>query len=134
MSIKDRITDLRNKMKKYDLDFYIISGSDPHLSEYLPEHWRTRNWISGFSGSAGTLVFSKEKAGLWTDGRYFIQAERELAGSGIDLFRMREPGVKEYKEWIRIEAENRARVGFNGKTVSAELAESWKKHFAEKEQ
>ncbi|MDP2114599.1 MAG: aminopeptidase P family N-terminal domain-containing protein, partial [Bacteroidota bacterium] len=80
--IRKRISDLRSKMQELSLDAYIVYGTDPHLSEYLPAHWQTRPFISGFTGSAGMVIISNEKAALWTDSRYFIQAEEELSGTG----------------------------------------------------
>ena len=70
-------------IRSYYVDAYIIPGSDPHMSEYTAAHWKKREFISGFTGSAGTVVILAEEAGLWTDSRYYIQAEEELAGSGI---------------------------------------------------
>ncbi len=79
--INERISELRKVMAEEGLDAYIISGSDPHQSEYTAERWTTRRWISGFTGSAGLVVVTADKAGLWTDSRYFLQAESELQGS-----------------------------------------------------
>ena len=80
MCINDRINALRVQMKQHGVDAYIISSSDPHQSEYVPERWSGRQWISGFTGSAGTVVVTTSHAGLWTDVRYFLQAEEQLAG------------------------------------------------------
>ena len=93
MSIASRVSALRKIMEERNIDAYIIPSADNHQSEYVGEHFKSRQFISGFKGSAGTVVITKEKAGLWTDGRYFIQAEKELSGSGIDLFKMGEEGV-----------------------------------------
>ena len=84
---------LRQHMKQSDISAYIITGSDPHGSEIPPARWRTREWISGFTGSAGTVVVTAERAGLWTDFRYWIQAREELRDSGIELFMEGEDGV-----------------------------------------
>ena len=78
MTIPEKLTALRKIMERESLDAYIISGTDPHNSEYLPAAWKQRQWISGFTGSAGTAVILMDKAGLWTDSRYFLQAEKEL--------------------------------------------------------
>jgi Xaa-Pro aminopeptidase len=75
------------EMLRRNLDAWYISGTDPHASEYLPEMWQTRKYISGFSGSYGVVVIAQEEAALWTDSRYFIQAEEQLKGSGIKLFK-----------------------------------------------
>jgi len=105
-------------MKKYGLDAYIVPSSDPHLSEYVADHWKARAWISGFTGSAGTFAATMEESGLWTDGRYFIQAERQLAGSEIELFKMGNQGVPSYTEWIAHKLKSGECVGFDGKTLS----------------
>ncbi|HZL09049.1 MAG TPA: aminopeptidase P family protein [Prolixibacteraceae bacterium] len=99
--IRKQINDLRSVMQKKGLDAYVIYGTDPHLSEYLPEHWQTRPFISGFTGSAGMVIISREKAALWTDSRYFLQAEEQLAGTGIELVKMRVPGHPEPAEWLK---------------------------------
>jgi len=99
--IKERLGALRSKMRETKLDAYIIYGTDPHLSEYLPAHWQTRRFISGFTGSAGMVIVTREKAALWTDSRYFLQAEAELSGTGIELVKMRTPGHPEPAEWLR---------------------------------
>ncbi len=91
-TINERITSLREVMKKEGIAAYIIPSSDAHLSEYTPEHWQGRTWISGFTGSAGTMLITLSHAALWTDGRYFLQAEEELQGTEIILMRM---GLKE---------------------------------------
>ena len=83
--INNRIALLREKMLSDNIDAYIIPSSDPHQSEYAPTHWQSREWISGFTGSAGTVVVTQKHAGLWTDSRYFIQAEEELSNSEIKL-------------------------------------------------
>lgn len=85
MDIRDRITSLRELMTIWGWEFAVISGTDPHNSEYTPKRWSQREFISGFTGSAGTVVVTAGHAGLWTDSRYYIQAVRELEGSGIEL-------------------------------------------------
>ena len=93
MSVTDRIAKLRKLMEERKMDAYIIPSADNHQSEYVGEHFKARAFISGFTGSAGTVIITKDDAGLWTDGRYFIQAEKQLEGSVIRLFRMAEPDV-----------------------------------------
>lgn len=100
MTIPEKLTALRKIMERESLDAYIISGTDPHNSEYLPEAWQQRKWISGFTGSYGTVVVTLKEAGLWTDTRYFIQAEKELAGSGINMHKLRVPDAVDYPEWL----------------------------------
>ncbi len=121
MNIKDRVEKLRQLMKENQMDAYIIPSFDAHQSEYVAEHWKSRQWISGFTGSAGTVVITLEDAGLWTDGRYYIQAEKQLAGSGIRLFRMVDPGVPFYSEWLAEVLNEGSIVGFDGNVFSTNL-------------
>ena len=116
--IRQRIKNLRLEMLKCDLDAYYISGTDPHMSEYLPERWKTREFISGFTGSAGIVVVTQEEAGLWTDSRYFIQAEEQLKGSGIKLFKQRVPNAVEPEVWLSNKLEAASKVGFDFRTIS----------------
>ena len=118
MEIRQRITALRREMSAHNLDAYVITTADPHQSEYPPEHWRHRAWISGFHGSAGTVVVTHEKAGLWTDSRYFLEAEHALAGSGIELFRLQEPGVPDYPDWLADVVSADGAVGCDGASLS----------------
>ncbi|MGH8212282.1 MAG: aminopeptidase P family N-terminal domain-containing protein, partial [Rhodanobacteraceae bacterium] len=99
-TVPDRLAALRAVMRERDIAYCIVPTADPHLSEYLPGHWRTREWLSGFTGSAGTLVVGSDFAGLWTDSRYFEQAARELAGSGIELMRLNVAHTSEHVEWL----------------------------------
>lgn len=89
-------------MQKHQLDAYLIYGTDPHLSEYLPDRFQTRSFISGFTGSAGMVIITQTKAALWTDSRYFLQAENEISGTGIELVKMRTPGFPEPAEWLQL--------------------------------
>ena len=84
-SVQQRLSALREAMKKHGVDAFVIPSADPHLSEYLPEHWQARRDFSGFTGSAGTLVVTADKAGVWTDSRYWEQAGQQLAPNGIEL-------------------------------------------------
>ncbi|MCU4157683.1 aminopeptidase P family protein [Carboxylicivirga sp. A043] len=131
MSTPDRLFKLRSHMATLGVDAYIIPSADPHLSEYPSEHWKFREWISGFTGSAGTVVVTNESAGLWTDSRYFLQAEEQLEDSGIDLFKMGEANVPDYKEWLSVHLNAGCVVGINGKTITIneyrELAKKLKK-------
>lgn len=110
-SISKRISDLRAKMQESELEAYIIYGTDPHLSEYLPEHWQTRPFISGFTGSAGMVIITGKNAALWTDSRYFLQAEEELSGTGIELVKMRTPGYPEPSDWLKSKLRRGDKVG-----------------------
>lgn len=127
MEIKERISKLRELMVQSNVDAYIVPSQDPHLSEYVGEHFKCRAWISGFTGSAGTAVFTKEKAGLWTDGRYYIQAEKQLKGTGIELFRAAEIGVPSYTQWLQSELKENNIVGFDGMVFSTSFAEKMEK-------
>ncbi|MBL8514887.1 MAG: aminopeptidase P family N-terminal domain-containing protein, partial [Betaproteobacteria bacterium] len=95
-----RIADLRAAMHRHDFDALLIPSSDPHLSEYLPERWQARQWASGFNGSVGNLVVTREFAGLFADSRYWIQAEKELAGSGIVLMKTAAATSPLHIEWL----------------------------------
>ncbi len=98
--IKERISRLRILMQEKHADAYLITGADPHLSEYTPENWKTREWISGFTGSYGKVLVTQEIVLLWTDTRYFLQAEQELEGTGIMLMKDRIPGTISIEEWM----------------------------------
>ena len=115
----NNVIKLREAMSKNKIDHYIIPSSDPHQSEYVADYYKGRAYVSGFTGSAGTLLVSKETAKLWTDGRYFIQANNELKGSGIDLMKMRNPGVETLEEWIEKNIKAGEVLGFDGKVISA---------------
>ena len=128
----ERVAALREKMKAAGVQAYLIPSADPHLSEYTPAHWQARKYFSGFTGSAGTLVVTDHKAGLWTDGRYFVQAERELEGSGIRLYRMAGKGVPTYPEFVRDELSGGDTACFDGSLFSAADVRKMKRLFAEK--
>ena len=117
MEVNQRIKNLRQLMKERGIDAYIVPTYDPHQSEYLADYYKTRVWISGFTGSAGTVVITDKEAMLWTDGRYFIQAEKQLKPSEIKLFKMGMPGVPTYTEWVTDNLEKGDTLGFDGKIV-----------------
>lgn len=119
MSIKERLKHLREEMKKAKVDAYIIPTADFHESEYVGEYFKARNFISGFTGSAGIVVVTMEEAGLWTDGRYFIQAAKELEGTGITLFKMGEPGVPTIEEYLYELLPQEGILGFDGRVMYA---------------
>lgn len=118
-NIAERIALLRESMKQHKIDAYIIPSSDPHLSEYPADCWKAREWISGFTGSAGTIVVTADKAGLWTDSRYFLQAATQLNGSDIELFKMGLPETPSLFHFLLHELDNGQTVGLNGETYSA---------------
>ena len=117
--IRGRIESLRKNMKEHGIDAYIIPSSDNHQSEYVGEFFKSRAYISGFTGSAGVLVVTMEEAGLWTDGRYFIQAESQLRDTGIKLFKMGEEGVPTTEEYIVNTMKENSVLGFDGRLISA---------------
>ena len=98
--IKNRIDNLRQQMKLAGVNAWYISGTDPHQSEYMAEHWQVREFITSFSGSAGIVVIAEKEAALWTDSRYFLQAEEELAGTDIQLMKMKTEGTPSPAEWL----------------------------------
>lgn len=114
--VADNILKLREKMKQAGLNMYIVPTSDPHCSEYVPDSYKTREFISGFTGSAGTVIVTLDNAGLWTDGRYFIQAAKQLEGSGIKLYKMGEAGVPTMKQFVEENFNSNYKIGFNGET------------------
>lgn len=125
--MRKELTDLRGKMKEYGIDCYIIPTTDFHGSEYVNPYFRCRKFVSGFTGSAGTLVVTMDDARLWTDGRYFIQAAMQLEGSGIQLMKMREPDVPAIDEYLDELAPEC--LGFDGRVVSAAQAFDWADRF-----
>lgn len=116
--ITERIALLRKSMKQQDIAAYVIPSSDPHLSEYPADCWKAREWISGFTGSAGTVVVTLDKAGLWTDSRYFLQADKELTGSGIELYKAGLPETPSIQEFLLHELIKGQTVGLDGTTYS----------------
>jgi len=116
MSIFEKIDKLRKLMDERDIEAYIVPTSDPHQSEYLADYYKTREYISGFTGSAGTAVITSDKAGVWTDGRYFVQAENELKNSPFKLYRMGEDMT--YLEFINKEVTEFGKVAVDGRCLS----------------
>lgn len=129
MKIKERIEALRKLMKENKMDAYIVPSFDAHQSEYVAEHWKSRQWISGFTGSAGTAVITLDDAGLWTDGRYYIQAEKQLEGSGMRLFKAAEPNVPSFIEWLRDTLKEKSNVGFDGTVFSVDMVKDMHNEF-----
>ncbi|MEL7020050.1 MAG: aminopeptidase P family protein [Bacteroidota bacterium] len=114
----NRLTALRVAMKNRGVDAYIVPSSDPHQSEYVADHWKSRTWLSGFTGSAATLVVTQQFAGLWTDSRYFLQAEEELKGSKFTLQKQGVPHAPEHADWLAQHLPNGATVGCDGALFS----------------
>ena len=132
MTVTDKINHLRSAMSEHKLNAWILPSADPHASEYTPDYWQGRVWASGFTGSAGTLMVLDDKAGLWTDGRYHIQAAEELAGSGIDLFKAGLPETPDMIDWLVDVLPEGARIGFDGKVISYQFKQKLEKLCATK--
>ena len=118
MTVKERIAKLRELMKENGIDIYVVPTSDFHQSEYVGEHFKARKFITGFTGSAGTAVITLDEARLWTDGRYFTQAAKQLEGSGVELMRMAEPGVPTINEYLKSTVSEGNCLGFDGRVVA----------------
>ncbi len=130
--IRGRLMALREEMKQNGVDIYIIPTADFHGSEYVGDHFKAREYVTGFTGSAGTAVVMQQEAGLWTDGRYFIQAGSQLAGSGITLYRMEEEGVPTVKEFLKDKLKEGGCLGFDGRTVLARDGAAYEKIASDK--
>ena len=118
MTVKERIEQLRELMRKNGIDAYVVPTSDFHQSEYVGEHFKARKFITGFTGSAGTAVITLDEARLWTYGRYFTQAAKQLEGSGVELMRMAEPGVPTINEYLKSTLVEGNCLGFDGRVVA----------------
>jgi len=117
---KQKLAALRTLMKERGTDVYIIPSSDPHLGEYIPDHWRIIEWLTGFTGSAATVVVTDSFAGLWTDSRYFIQAENQLPGSGFIPMKSAPHIKQDYTEWLRDNIKPENRLSIDGRIISIE--------------
>lgn len=124
MKTKEKLALLRKLLKKNRVDLYIVPTSDPHISEYLPDYWKSQSWISGFTGSAGTFAITQNKAALWTDSRYFIQAEKELADSGIELCKQGLPETPSLENWIAMQLVKKDVIGIDGRVFQVTLAKN----------
>ena len=122
MKTSEKLALLRAEMKKRGISAYVVVTDDFHASEYVGTHFKAREFLSGFTGSAGTLVVLPDSAALWTDGRYFLQAAQQLDGSGIELMRMGEPGVPEIADFLRDHVAENGFIGFDSRTVSNAFA------------
>ena len=130
--IPERLRALRKAMVQHQISAYLVPSSDPHQSEYVAPRWETRAWLSGFDGSAGTLVVTHEEAGIWTDSRYFIQAEAQLAGTGVSLQKQRIPHAPEHVAWLTQHLKSGQRLGFDGRVVSLSQARLLKRKLTPK--
>lgn len=124
--IPERLTAMRQFLTENDIDAFIIPSTDAHLSEYPPKYWESRKWISGFTGSAGTAVVTKEGAGVWTDSRYFIQGADELKDTGFDLFKMGQSDTPDMTNWIIEQVGDGGTVGIDGLVYAASDAKALK--------
>lgn len=133
MQTTEKLTTLREKLRDAGMDGYVVTTGDFHGSEYVGSFFKTRAWLSGFTGSAGTLVVLPERAALWTDGRYFLQAGQQLAGSTIELMREGQPGVPSVADFLAEHLPCGGTLGFDGRTVSAAFARGLEKALAPRE-
>lgn len=127
-----KLNDIRRQMASRGLAAYIIPGTDPHQSEYMAAHWKGRDWASGFDGSAGTLFITHKEAWLLTDGRYFLQAERQLQGSGVSLMKQQVQGAPEYIGWLAANLQAGEQVGIDGSMFSMQEVEMMREAFGPK--
>jgi Xaa-Pro aminopeptidase len=129
METNQKITLLRSEMAAAGIDAYIVSNADPHHNEYVAEHWRCREWLSGMKGSAGTVVVTSDWCGLWTDSRYYEIALDALEGSEVELMRSSDLDTPSIDEWIKSHSKNGQTVGFNGADTDLKQAKKWVKQF-----
>ena len=132
MTTNEKIALLRKEMEKNSLCGYIVPTGDPHISEYVANFYRFRHWISGFTGSAGTFALTHEKSGLWTDGRYYIQAEGQLSGSECVLYKAYEPGVISYVQFFCEELREGDRVGVDARLMSRGAVSNMQRELSKK--
>ncbi|MBQ8030582.1 MAG: aminopeptidase P family N-terminal domain-containing protein, partial [Butyrivibrio sp.] len=130
--IKERINRLREEMAKNGIDYYLMPTSDFHNSEYSADFFKVREYFCGFDGSNGTLLISKDDAKMWTDGRYFIQAENQMKGTGVELMRMLEVGVPTISEYLLANMEKGQVLGFDGRVISTSIGEDLEKKLSSK--
>ncbi len=124
MDTGKRLIKFRNELRERNIDAYLITGTDPHQSEYVAARWRTREFISGFTGSAGTVVITHDRALLWVDSRYFIQAEREIAGTEYELMKLDTEGIPDPYQWLEDNMQPHSSVGVDGASISIALFSS----------
>lgn len=130
--IQGRLAALRSQMKENGIDYYMIPTADYHNSEYVNDFFKVREYFCGFTGSSGTLLVWQEGVGLWTDGRYFIQAEHELEGTGVTLFRMRDEGVPTITEFLEKNMQDGQTLGFDGRVISVQAGKEYEKKLEDK--
>ncbi|MGF1777430.1 aminopeptidase P family protein [Vibrio nomapromontoriensis] len=118
-SVSERLASLRRSMNAHGYSAVIVTNNDPHSSEYSASHWLARNWVSGFTGSAGNAVVTADAGGVWTDGRYYIQAEEQLTGSSLSLFKAKESATPSIAQWLAQTLPAQSVVGVDGRSISA---------------
>src|SRR5674536_88655 len=123
----EKLAGLRNLMKNSGIDLYIIPSTDPHLGEYIPDHWRIIAWLTGFTGSSATVVVTESFAGLWTDSRYYAQAEVQLRDSGFELMRPASPDKTDFIWWIAENIDTGSKIALDGRIFSIEQIRKLKK-------
>ena len=119
-SIPEKLALFRQKMQSENVDAFIAMSADPHMSEYLPEFWQIRLWLTGFTGSVGTVVVTADFAGLWVDGRYWVQAEQQLANTGFVLQKQTPDSKSSHLAWLKNNLNANALISVNGQTISAQ--------------
>ncbi len=118
LTVPEKLEKLRKLMRTQQIDAFVVMSADPHMSEYLPDYWKVRQWLSGFSGSVGTLVVTQNFAGLWADGRYWVQAEQQLAGTGFQLQKLTSEETSTHLAWIEKNLPTGSVISVNGQTLS----------------
>lgn len=131
--ITERIARLRRLMETYHMDAYLVPTADFHESEYVGEHFACRKYITGFTGSAGIALITKGWAGLWTDGRYFVQAAAELKDSGVELMKMGQPGVPTVEQYLADHMPEQGVLGFDGRVINSKTGESLQERLSRKQ-
>lgn len=133
MTIAEKLTALRKVMAEKQVDTYVILSSDAHQSEYVGLYWKARAYMSGFTGSAGTLVVTADRAACWVDGRYFLQGAEQLAGTGIELMKAGEPGVPTYENWAIEQTPENGVIGIDGRTIGCAQVDGLKPRLEKKQ-
>ena len=126
MRVKEKLKALRNEMATKKIHAYWIPNTDAHQNEYVPDFWQRRSWLTGFTGSAGDAIITSKHGGLWTDGRYFLQAHEELRGSSIKLYKMGLPGVPTRIEFLEGELAPGKNLGFDPRLTPISLYKTFR--------
>ena len=132
MNTQEKLVLLREKMANRHIAAFVVTTADPHQSEYMADHWQARRWLTGFTGSAGVAVVTKDKAILWTDFRYWLQAASQIKGSSFELFRQGEANVPEFDVWLSQTLSEKDTIAMDGHVVSAANVEKYKRRFEQK--